>query len=649
MDEGKKIEDIERKLDRALDEIDALKKEVAALKTGDPKKEQIVAAKETVEAPSKKDHAWTDRFKKTRETTDVPREKDYETIIGQVWLPRIFIFVLIIGVLWAFNLAIDEGWLTEGMRVACGFVAGIGLFFIAGRQIAKERFALGKALYVGSIGVWVFTTFAMAFLYGMIPNYVGVAIGLVWIAIGIWKAIQLKSQVMGIMFSLVGQLLPFIMGGKPSEMSLMLLVAYEFIFYIAIFYIAMLQQYKILKWFSSIAFVITNICIFFISGTIEAFTATSYERVLTVLAIVAVLQHIVIFYDVYKRSAFQEKLSISLLITSFFNAVIWSFLETLNHAYYYKNLTLFTGILCAYIIGYGFLAWRAHKRADMHQFSAALIIVVLAFTINVYQLSMGIYAEQMKVALFILQSAALIYIGYKYALLVQRIIGSFIFLGTTIFMIVVYAFPVKLFEQVPTLDSYVKVGWVSVVLWLLWLAVTVALAEIVGRYSKRAKKWDLKVCLIIVASFIFLMKLGPFYEIFNYATVLWILIIAGLLYMYMNAKEMNLPKIKRAFAGYNIVLHLLFIAFFMQSLDVTYDVQMMGITFGWLLYAIAAIVLGFKLAKKSFRMVGLILVFVSLAKLFLFDFTALDLTIRVILFIIVGVAGMFVSRLFYKK
>lgn len=649
MDERKKIEDIERKLDRALDEIDALKKEVAALKTGDAKKEQIVAAKETVEAPLKKDHAWTDRFKKTRETTDVPREKDYETIIGQVWLPRIFIFVLIIGVLWAFNLAIDEGWLTEGMRVACGLVAGIGLFFIAGRQIAKERFALGKALYVGSIGVWVFTTFAMAFLYGMIPNYVGVAIGLVWIAIGIWKAIQLKSQVMGIMFSLVGQLLPFIMGGKPSEMSLMLLVAYEFIFYLAIFYIAMLQQYKILKWFSSIAFVITNICIFFISGTIEAFTATSYERVLTVLAIVAVLQHIVIFYDVYKRSAFQEKLSISLLITSFFNAVIWSFLETLNHAYYYKNLTLFTGILCAYIIGYGFLAWRAHKRADMHQFSAALIIVVLAFTINVYQLAMGIYAEQMKVALFILQSAALIYIGYKYALLVQRIIGSFIFLGTTIFMIVVYAFPDKLFEQVPTLDSYVKVGWVSVVLWLLWLAVTVALAEIVGRYSKRAKKWDLKVCLIIVASFIFLMKLGPFYEIFNYATVLWILIIAGLLYMYMNAKEMNLPKIKRAFAGYNIVLHLLFIAFFMQSLDVTYDVQMMGITFGWLLYAIAAIVLGFKLAKKSFRMVGLILVFVSLAKLFLFDFTALDLTIRVILFIIVGVAGMFVSRLFYKK
>lgn len=649
MDERKKIEDIERKLDRTLDEIDALKKEVAALKTGDAKKEQIVAAKETVEAPLKKDHAWTDRFKKTRETTDVSREKDYETIIGQVWLPRIFIFVLIIGVLWAFNLAIDEGWLTEGMRVACGLVAGIGLFFIAGRQIAKERFALGKALYVGSIGVWVFTTFAMAFLYGMIPNYVGVAIGLVWIAIGIWKAIQLKSQVMGIMFSLVGQLLPFIMGGKPSEMSLMLLVAYEFIFYLAIFYIAMLQQYKILKWFSSIAFVITNICIFFISGTIEAFTATSYERVLTVLAIVAVLQHIVIFYDVYKRSAFQEKLSISLLITSFFNAVIWSFLETLNHAYYYKNLTLFTGILCAYIIGYGFLAWRAHKRADMHQFSAALIIVVLAFTINVYQLSMGIYAEQMKVALFILQSAALIYIGYKYALLVQRIIGSFIFLGTTIFMIVVYAFPDKLFEQVPTFDSYVKVGWVSVVLWLLWLAVTVALAEIVGRYSKRAKKWHLKVCLIIVASFIFLMKLGPFYEIFNYATVLWILIIAGLLYMYMNAKEMNLPKIKRAFAGYNIVLHLLFIAFFMQSLDVTYDVQMMGITFGWLLYAIAAIVLGFKLAKKSFRMVGLILVFVSLAKLFLFDFTALDLTIRVILFIIVGVAGMFVSRLFYKK
>lgn len=246
MEEHEKLLEIEERLKKALEEIDSLKKVVHVLKSrvfienqGTLKRSIEEKVNEPIPNSKVDENAILSKTTDKEAEKDSAHEaikKDYEKIIGQIWLPRIFIFVLIIGVLGALKLAIDAGWLTEGMRSVLGIVAGIILFIVAGKQIAKERYALGKSLYVGSIGVLVFTSFAMSFLYEIIPSFIGVIIGVIWIGLGMFKAVQLKSQAMGIMFSLVGQLLPFIMGGETSDISMVLLIVYEFVFYGAILF-----------------------------------------------------------------------------------------------------------------------------------------------------------------------------------------------------------------------------------------------------------------------------------------------------------------------------------------------------------------------------------------------------------------------------
>lgn len=366
------------------------------------------------------------------------------------------------------------------------------------------------------------------------------------------------------------------------------------------------------------------------------------------LIIVAVLQHILIFYDVYKRAAFNDATSISLLLASFFNTLLWGgygYANTFNQ----HNVNVFTFELTFYMVGYGIIAFNAYKKELSKLFGIVFLFVVIAFTINLLQLSLGEHSEQIKLAIYILQGAALGYIGYRYSLIVQRVIGCILLMFTMLFMLPFYSLPDSLFGETVQYTSYIHNDIFSLILWLLWLVAMFVLAKMVTCYSNWNSKFVLKVSIITVSTGIFLIKLGVVYEVFNYSTVLWLIILGVLVYVYKSVKD-ECPKMaNRLFAAYNIILHLLFISFFIHSLNLSYDVRLMGITFGWLVYAIVAIVLGFKLEKKTLRVVGLILVFCALVKLFLIDLAILDFTIRAILFIIVGIVGMFVSRLFYKK
>src|SRR5699024_3515756 len=97
----------------------------------------------------------------TFHTKENKEQTDWETLIGKIWLPRIFIFVLLLGVVWGFRIAVDAGWLNETARVIIGFIVA-GLFYYVGeKQIKKDRIALGKVLLVGFISTLLVTTFAM--------------------------------------------------------------------------------------------------------------------------------------------------------------------------------------------------------------------------------------------------------------------------------------------------------------------------------------------------------------------------------------------------------------------------------------------------------------------------------------------------------
>ena len=142
-------------------------------------------------------------FEAPKKTPMKPRKEpvDWENLIGRVWLPRIFIFILLLGVIWGFKVAVDAGILNETNRVITGFLAAILFLYIGDKQIKRGHHALGKVLVSGSVAILLLSTFTMHLLYGMIPAGFAFILNVLWVAMGIYLAYRHKSEAMGIMMT----------------------------------------------------------------------------------------------------------------------------------------------------------------------------------------------------------------------------------------------------------------------------------------------------------------------------------------------------------------------------------------------------------------------------------------------------------------
>lgn len=179
-----------------------------------------------------------------------PEETDWEHLIGRIWLPRIFIVVLLLGVIWAFKVSVDKGLITEPVRVLLGFLASGVFLWLGDRQIKQQRSALGQVLLGGSVCLAMLTTFAMHALYDFISASPAFLLNVVWIAGGMYLAHRYRSEALAILASLAGCLVPFLV--ESQEPNAWLFVSYEVILYGGFLYFAIHKQYITLYFSSSI-------------------------------------------------------------------------------------------------------------------------------------------------------------------------------------------------------------------------------------------------------------------------------------------------------------------------------------------------------------------------------------------------------------
>src|SRR5699024_3084635 len=193
-----------------------------------------------------------------------------------------------------FRIAVDAGWLNETARVIIGFIVA-GLFYYVGeKQIKKDRIALGKVLLVGFISTLLVTTFAMHILYGMIPTSFAFLLNMVWVALGIYLAHRHQSQAMGVMFAVAGYLIPFLVAGSDSDITLIMVIAYELVYYVALLWFAVRNQYRILFYVATIFLHIVYLALMISAAGI--FNSTH----LFLMTLGILIQHEVIFYTLLK-------------------------------------------------------------------------------------------------------------------------------------------------------------------------------------------------------------------------------------------------------------------------------------------------------------------------------------------------------------
>lgn len=109
------------------------------------------------------DFAQHDERKSTRSLEDIE--------LGEKWLNRIGIGLLLLGVAFLFKYSIDQGWLIPPVRSAFGFAIGL-ILFGSGVQMEKESKPLKQILAGGGIAAFYITGFATFQLYEFLPDTV---------------------------------------------------------------------------------------------------------------------------------------------------------------------------------------------------------------------------------------------------------------------------------------------------------------------------------------------------------------------------------------------------------------------------------------------------------------------------------------------
>lgn len=638
--ENEDYERLERRIQSLEQEVELLKQQLSTSTISGNEANQVESSKKTTNAPSFEKsiqgategnlaeetpqapiHPSQKALPKSGAVGQVKEPIDWENVIGRVWLPRIFIFVLLMGLIWGFKVAVDYGILTEPIRVVLGFGAALGLYVLGERQMKESRQALGKALLIGSVGLLIFTTFAMNVLYGMIPTLLAFVLNVTWVGLGIYLAHRHHSQVLAILMAVVGYFIPFLVADTEH---VLVGIIYTTIFYAALVYYAIYKQFKKLFYVATI--LLHVVYLVFIAVSLWSVDSDLFR----VMALGAVVQHIIVFYSVYQFK-FAKLFPVPLLFTSNLVTTLWVRLGMSADEYVYVMYLIATSL------SYAFVVYMKQNRERKDLLSVALSIA----TFGVFLLLIHAFNnhEQALIASFLVEGVIALYLGCRFQVLFQKLSGAFVFM-----MGVISIMFTNIYEIV-SLETSV---------WLLFILTLYALIYMAKRFYGNNKRVQILITLGVIFGHIQLISRLPQYDaLLSLEILVTLATVISLMLVYLWTKESYAGDkvLTTLIIGVNGVVHLVLLTDLVQFItsDFSYNITMMSISFSWAFYATLLVIIGILLNKKGIRLFGIGLLILTLVKLIFGDLQYISIVVRAILFIGLGGIGLLLSRLLYVK
>ncbi len=150
----------------------------------------------------------------------VKPEQDMESVFTTSWLNKIGVVALLLGMVFFFKYAVDQGWITPWLRVIIGFLVG-GLLVYLG-ELWKEKYgSRAHALSGGGIALLYFTIFAAYQFYGLISQPLGFGLVLIIAAASVFLSFRYSSLTLGVLgfFGAYGAPI-MISSGRDQQISL---------------------------------------------------------------------------------------------------------------------------------------------------------------------------------------------------------------------------------------------------------------------------------------------------------------------------------------------------------------------------------------------------------------------------------------------
>jgi uncharacterized membrane protein len=145
------------------------------------------------------------------------RARDW--LLGGNTVVRVGVIVLLFGVAFFLNFAIEQGWLPVEFRLALAALGGLALT-ATGWRLRERRRDYALVLQGGGIGVVYLTVYAAVDLYGILAPGPGLALMVVLVILSSALAILQDAQSLAVLATAAGLLAPVIVSREGSHVAL---------------------------------------------------------------------------------------------------------------------------------------------------------------------------------------------------------------------------------------------------------------------------------------------------------------------------------------------------------------------------------------------------------------------------------------------
>ncbi|MBG9456637.1 hypothetical protein ABE61_22170 [Lysinibacillus sphaericus] len=612
-------------------------------------------------------------------------------------LPKLFMVILVMGVLWGLKLVSDYGYLANEVKIILAYVLSLALVVIA---YVLERKKTGSpaitiSLYGGAFIVGILTTAASAILYEIIGLTMALVIAVVYIGYGIVISYLKKNEVLTIFVAFTSLLLPYLLEYMDFSPGIILI-------YVVVLF--MMLQFVILQHKQKLAFYLAT---FFSLLAVSIIAFMNHDnRVVFAIGFLVVLT---IFYTswcrLYNAESKLKNIHVGLQFSlGTFSLLLLNFI--IRPIEYSEVLLLIVVSLFAAVAGYGY----KQKWQEAFDSAVTLAFITLCNTLLVMNLPGGV--DQLLIP-FITFAGVMMSLRLRASMM--KVVGSFSFTITValnfiiheptplfsidhislimpgIYLLIIYVYARRPKETLTSFEKFMKEIYVVDILAVITAGYFLAyIGKLDELYFASVGNIPHLTCLILALLFAGSLLvptkykgraltpvLGGFFVLFtvmleiipyNMQGVEWLNIVTRIVYIavivaimidvlmkgriyqiYQEQAEKHLDQIVSA----GVVLTMISVWGLIHQLSYNSLLDWkLSIAFSTItLFLTASISLWLSTVRnlQTLRLTGFVILVIAFIKLIFFDLSALDLLIRAVLFILIGGIGLLLSGRLLKK
>ncbi len=507
----------------------------------------------------------------------VSRPREWEQILGGNWLARIGVITLLFGAAFFVKFAIDNKWINPIGWVTLGILAG--LLMLAGGYFWRKRYpTFAQALSGGGIGLLYLSVFSASAVARFLPLALAVVCLFLISAGSSILAIKYDSKAIAILGIVGAFVAPFAIGGTVRQATAVQggsgisLIVYVLVIDLGVLALSTFRNWR---WFTLIA-LFGSLMTFGVWSTLKQSLLLS-EVCLTTMFLIFVaattLHHVI-------RRQHSGVFDYALMII---NAIAYF---SISYGLMQRSLRAWMGGFTFLLaIFYGGLAYAAFKRSAENRRLVYFALGIAVFFLTV-ALPIQLGSRGWVTAAWATEGVVLLWLASTLRMPGLRHIGYGVF--------IVMTFRLLFFDTQVHVRTFTPIFNERFLAFLFGIAACYMAGHLVWRERQNLAYWHTVTTIFVVAANFFTVWLFSF-EAWNYFGRLIALAGRGSIIDLRNAQNLSLTGL-------------------------------------WIIYAVGLLVVGIARGWRLVRFGGLLLLAISIIKVFAYDVWALQTIYRVVAF-----------------